>query len=78
MGKRKKRQTLYAKALLLSETKTDLYSLFPKKLFSEDMFYQCPNLELVIILRKGDMDNRVAALDNPMRYSEVAKIIVKE
>lgn len=79
--KKVKRQTLNAKGHHVERGNDGHYtytSFTHKKLFCGDMFYQCPNLELVIIPRKGDMDNRVAIPDNPIRYTEVAKVIVKE
>ena len=48
------------------------YSAYTRKgLFCEDMFYRCPNLQLVILPCKGRVYDRVVVARDPIRYKEV-------
>ncbi|MBR0543931.1 MAG: hypothetical protein IIW98_05700, partial [Bacteroidaceae bacterium] len=50
------------------------YSAFTRKgLFCQDMFYSCPNLQFVILPRKGRIYDRVVIVGDPIRYKKVKR-----
>lgn len=72
------RQRLKAKGHIVSKDKDGhfTYSAFTRKgLFCEDMFYHCPNLQLVILPCKGKVYDRVVIAGDPIRYKEVASSV---
>ena len=72
------RHKLKAKGHQISKDKNGhyTYSAYTRKgLFCEDMFYECPNLQLVILPSKGKTYDRVVIDNDPIRYKEVAKVL---
>lgn len=68
------RQRLKAKGHSVSKDNDGhfTYSAYTRKgLFCEDMFYRCPNLQLVILPCKGRVYDRVVVARDPIRYKEV-------
>ena len=76
--KKMKRQMTKAKGHLIERGEDGHYTYIAftrKKLFCKDMFYLCPNLQLIIIPAKGNLYGGVTIVDDPIRYMEQAKLL---
>ena len=76
--KKVKRQTTNTKGHRAERDKDGHYTYIAhthKKLFSKDMFYLCPNLQLVILPSKGNLYDGVAIVDDPIRYMETTQVL---
>ena len=79
--KKLRRQKLNAKGHRFSRDKDGhyTYSAFSHKdMFCEDMFYQCPNLQYVILPHKGKIYDRIVIDGDPIRYKEEKSAKTKE
>ena len=79
--KKMKRQGTKAKGHSIERGNDGHYTyiaLTRKKLFSEDMFYNCPNLRLVTIPQDRNLYNRVAIIEDPIRYMAGSRLILKK
>ena len=76
--KKVKRQTTNTKGHRAERDKDGHYTYIAhthKKLFSKDMFYLCPNLQLVILPSKGNLYDGVAIINDPIRYTETTQVL---
>ena len=74
--KKIKRQRLNAKGhrIMRNEDGQYIFTAFTRKgLFCGDMFFRCPNLQMVILPRKGKISDRVAIDSDPICYKIVTK-----
>ena len=79
--KKMKRQRLNAKGHCISKGDDGhyIYSAYTHKdLFCADMFYGCPNLQMVILPRKGKIFDRVVIDGDPICYKQLKKASTKE
>lgn len=79
--KKMKRQKTKAKGHTIERGEDGHYTYVAqtrKKLFCEDMFYNCPNLQLVTIPQDKNLYNRVAIIDDPIRYMAGTRLILKK